>query len=210
MSDTYEYKGYTISITEDDNPKSPREWDNLGTMICSHRRYDLGDTDHPYKHTIRRMLSDYGYVDMQELIDVIQQNEGEIIWLPLYLYDHGNITMYTDNNTTYHQHAAWDSGVVGMIYVSKAQVRKEYGWKHITKERANTILGYLRNEVTTYDQYLTGDVYGYEISKDDDELDSCWGFFGEDYCRQEAESIVDWHVKEETERAQAAVPVTVE
>ena len=41
--------------------------------------------------------------------------------------------------------------------------------------------------------YLTGEVYGYEIEDPDGEEDgdSCWGFYGFDYCMQEARSIVD-------------------
>lgn len=38
-----EYRGHTIKIYLDDAPESPREWDNLGTMLCSHKRYNLGD-----------------------------------------------------------------------------------------------------------------------------------------------------------------------
>lgn len=46
MSYTYEeeeYRGCTIRIEQDDNPESPREWDNVGTMVCFHDRYNLGD-----------------------------------------------------------------------------------------------------------------------------------------------------------------------
>ena len=32
-----------LSIYFDSCPTNPREWDNLGTMVCGHRRYDLGD-----------------------------------------------------------------------------------------------------------------------------------------------------------------------
>ena len=54
------------------------------------------------------------------------------------------------------------------------------------------------NEVETYDQYLTNNVYGYELTKTvfeqekcphcgeviheyeaDENVDSCWGFFGD-------------------------------
>ena len=38
------YKGFTISILQDAFPANPRtEWENIGTMICSHPRYELGD-----------------------------------------------------------------------------------------------------------------------------------------------------------------------
>ena len=34
---------YTYEIIQDTEPESPRERDNLGTMFCKHRRYNLGD-----------------------------------------------------------------------------------------------------------------------------------------------------------------------
>lgn len=43
---TEEYKGYIINVFQDDNPESPREWDNLGAMYCFHRHYNLGDKHH--------------------------------------------------------------------------------------------------------------------------------------------------------------------
>ena len=36
----------TFDISPDEMADSPRSWDNLGTMVCWHRRYQLGD-----KHT---------------------------------------------------------------------------------------------------------------------------------------------------------------
>jgi len=41
--ETTKYRGCTIEVMADDGIESPREWDNLGTMVCSHKRYDLGD-----------------------------------------------------------------------------------------------------------------------------------------------------------------------
>ena len=32
-----------IRIVHDDDPESPREWDNLGRMVTYHHRYGLGD-----------------------------------------------------------------------------------------------------------------------------------------------------------------------
>ncbi len=34
-----EHRDYVISIFCDENPESPREWDNLGTMYTAHRHY---------------------------------------------------------------------------------------------------------------------------------------------------------------------------
>jgi hypothetical protein len=57
---------YEIQIIPDSDPESPREWDNLGTMICQHRRYNLGD-----KHNYD--LSNCGsWFDIQKAKEVLE------------------------------------------------------------------------------------------------------------------------------------------
>jgi hypothetical protein len=36
-------KKYKLTVSKDDYPESPREWSDIGTMLCSHSRYNLGD-----------------------------------------------------------------------------------------------------------------------------------------------------------------------
>lgn len=56
---------------------------------------------------------------------------------------------------------------------------------------------YMEAMVEELDQYLSGDVYGYIIEDEDDEIvDSVWGFYGYDYCKQEAQRALDWLKKE--------------
>ena len=69
-------------------------------------------------------------------------------------------------------------------------VDTEYGWKNITAKRRKRIEGYLQDEISTLDNYYTGEVFGYRImpeSDDDNELDSCWGFYGTE-CMKELEA----------------------
>ena len=181
-----EYKGHTIKIFLDDMAESPREWDNLGTMVCFHGRYNLGDKhdfDSPY--------------DLEQFL-----KHSGAIHLPLYLYDHSGITM---NTTGFH--CPWDSGQVGVIYITKNTIRKEMSRKkgkkyipikHVSKHDKARALALLRSEVKTYDDYITGNVTGFVIEKDDEHVDSCWGFLG-DYDGEygsltEAKSIVDAEV----------------
>lgn len=174
--ETINYKGYVIEIYPDEIPENPRTvWDNLGTIVCNHRRYDFTDKDTEYN------------VDTIPFKDVIS--------LPLYLLDHSGITM----NTTGFD-CPWDSGQVGWIYVKKDTAQSEYG--DLTPECIEKIKGVLRSEVKTYDHYLTGSVYGYTIKdKDGEEIESLWGFYGdhkESGLLSEAEGIIDRH-KTETE-----------
>jgi hypothetical protein len=189
MSTEKRISNYLIEVIQDESPESPREWDNLGTMICFHGRYDLGDK-HDYQS------GDYSGWDEQR--KDIEKKENACVILPLYLYDHSGITMKTSPFG-----CNWDSGQVGWIVVSKEQVRKEYNVKRINKELIEKVTKVLEGEVETYDQYLTGDVYGYRISKvtecdfgheHKEEVDSCWGFYGEEECMTEAEGIVDYYL----------------
>ena len=177
-------KKYRIKIIQDENPFSPREDDNLGTMVCFHSRYNLGD-----KHDFSR----------EEAREFLKSKEI-CVSLPLYLYDHSGITMNTSGFS-----CRFDTCCVGFTYVTKEQVRKEYGVKRITKEVIEKVTKVLEGEVETYDQYLRGDVYGYEIyevttcsegHEHEKFVDSCWGFYGEEYCMTEAESIVGSFVEE--------------
>jgi hypothetical protein len=96
---------------------------------------------------------------------------------PLYLYDHSGIRMSTDSFIGRAQHAEWDSGQVGWIYASYKDIEKEYGSLNPeTIERADRLLD---SEVKTYDAYISGQCYGFQLYKDGEEIDSCWGFLGD-------------------------------
>jgi hypothetical protein len=193
---TSEHKvgNYIIEVFPQMNPESPRDWDNFGTMVCFHRRYNLGD-----KHNYNG--SNYG--GWEEQRKDIEKNENVCVILPLYLYDHSGITIKTSPFG-----CSWDSGQVGWIFISKDKVKKEFNLKRISKEVKERAEKILESEVLTYDQYLTGDIYGYEISKvtecelgheHKESLESCWGFYGEDNCMDEAKSVLSYYTEKEKE-----------
>ena len=178
--ETTTYRGFNINILQDEDPINPRtEQDHLGTMVCWHNRYDLGD-----KHNF----------DTEE--DFKEWAEGQDLFIfPLYLYDHSGITI-----STRPFHCSWDSGQVGWIYMTKEKFRKEctrpgkpeadgichtwYPIKHITRKDRERAMNILQEEVDVYDLYLTGQVYGYQVepveaNKGINCNESCWGFYGD-------------------------------
>ena len=178
---------YKIEVIQDESPESPRTWDNLGTMVCFHNRYGLGD-----KHN-------YTFSGWDNVEKDIIRNENVGVMLPLYLFDHSGITMNTTGFS-----CPWDSGKVGFIFISKEKMLKEYGGKIVTQTLKDKVEGYLKSEVETYDQYLTGDVYGYRVSEvktcsegheHEEELDSCWGYYGQENCMLEGVGIVEYYIK---------------
>lgn len=159
-----------VRIVQDDMNDTPRDWDTLGTMVCWHPRYDLGD-----KHEFKAP---------EDFKEFMKEHSFEMVVLPLYLYDHSGITMSTELNYPFNDR--WDAGQVGWIYCMFDRVKLE--WGKVTEVTVKKTKDVLRGEVETYDKYLTGDVWGYIVERCSvcptcgdiqwEALDSCWGFYG--------------------------------
>jgi len=214
----FEYKNHTVKIVEDDDAESSREWDNVGTMACWHRRYTLGDVqpngdihdhmceliceyDPGFEERLDRRLAQ-AWDKMTRDISFEKRLEESArignaaiekafdkyyISLPLYLYDHSGITMNTTGFS-----CPWDSGQVGIIYVKKEDAKKEWEKQRLSKKVYSQVEQQLKAEVETYDMFLCGQVYGFEVYDADGEItDSCYGYYGLDYCISEAKAVLD-------------------
>jgi hypothetical protein len=213
--------GISLEIFFDEDPLNPREeFDNLGTMVCFHRRYSLGDK-HPYsspKEFFRGLATDVNPV-LSETIEYLENGRGgvvlseqqngaekceemvdklikktlseKVIMLPLYLYDHSGISMSTNPFS-----CSWDSGQVGYIYVTKEEAKREFDMKRTSKKFEDLIKKRLIAEVEEYNKFLTGEVYGYcVVDEGENFLDSCWGYYDLEDCKKEGHSMMEHHEK---------------
>lgn len=192
---------YTIKIEQDDAPESPREWDNLGVMCLDHKRhivpweYEGVDKDHPVYYengSLWQPRQCKSWSDVKQALRQAVNREGDeiVVILPVYAYDHSVFDISTQIEP-YWWHAAWDSGQLGFIFITRSKVLAEYGWKKITPERRAKLADRLATEVKTYSQWVNGDVYGYIITDEDDEpVDSCWGYFGHEAAEKAAKEAV--------------------
>lgn len=195
---------YTLEVIRDDYPDDTRNWSNLCTMVCWHSHYRLGDKhgfDNPdelMQHlyldvTSKHWCDDHESDDWRDVYKALKET-NLILIKAINMYDHSDITVSTSNSYPYNDR--WDAGCVGFIYVTKKTIFEECGGitEENWKERADK---YLEGEMKTYDQFLTGDVYGYRLTKkiiekeicphcgevireyeDEVEEDSCFGFYG--------------------------------
>jgi len=179
--------GYCLRIYRDENPFNPRtEWDNFGIMVCWHNKYDLGDT---------KFINEMSEKEFHKHLKAGEK----CIYKNLYLYDHSGITMSVKPFSR-----AGDSEEVGFIYVTPEMIKKEFNITEITEEIIEKVYNILDSEVKIYDQYLTGEVYGFSLDCINygklnlmnlkfenltnsqqhlflDDVDSCFGFFGDDF-----------------------------
>ena len=190
----------TIEIKQELYPMDPRrESDNMGTMYAEHRRYTLGDKD-----------ADPPYVDDWDRWDnEIRRLRPEIaLIVPLYFHDHSLIGMSAGTPYYYQDTRGrlfamtrsgarkradkqdWDHGTPMWIYLTRDTLLHEYGGLRVTKNKLARAIKCLLGEVETYNSYLEGDVYGYVIEDENGEhLDSCWGFYGWEWCETEAKDV---------------------
>ena len=160
-----EDNNYFMSIEQDFDPENPRDYECLSHMVCWMKRVSLGDV-HNFD----------SYEEFKEYCASVKNSGDEIFVLPLYAYIHSGICVSTKKFNDY-----FDSGMAGYIYVLKSEILnegiKETEWKDKAVEIVNS-------EIKVYNQFLEGDVYGYRLFRKDgdewNEVDSCWGFYGDD------------------------------
>jgi hypothetical protein len=205
LIETIKHAGHTIEIHYDVNPFSPRIWDNLGTIIYSASDYVLGDIECDIDDHLYGLCTDI-HPDFPE--EQFEEHGWKILEkyyhiLSVYAYIHGAATIRTGSFS-----CSWDSGQSGFIYCLKETMRKEIG--NYSEERGDEAL---RQEIKTYDGYLTGQTYGYVVKdQDGDTIESCYGFIGEsgkDYMINEAKSAAEFNQEKveklESETALASV-----
>lgn len=148
ITKTYKQTSVRVVQSYDEFAESPRNWDNLTTIICHHRRYALGDVEVSREFT--------GYDSLKELKKALVDSYGEMAYIkPLSLYDHSMQTLSIGEPTD-----RWDSGYVGFIFVTKEQARRWYGVKRVTKTILEKIEKSAQAEVEEYNKIcLWGEVY---------------------------------------------------
>ena len=169
MSDVEMYKGYEISVVVDENPESPREWENLGTMVCWHKDYELGDEQPKcdpvdWLSDLLEKLDGSAFVEDPDLEwrsnSILDALSEVLVSLPLFLYEHGELWMSTDNSH-WPFNCRWDCGQVGWIYADRPHVKVEFGgWNAEAREKARERM---EEEIATYSSYLHGAVFGWMV-----------------------------------------------
>ncbi len=162
--------GHRIEIHHDLDPESPRQWENLGTFQVYHRRYASPDP-------------------IERDPPVIKPDE---IGLKVWGYDHGGIIYATGEQNPFS--CPWDSGFAGIIYVSRHKARTWLGTGRLTKKHEAKVREILEHEVSIYNEWANGEVYGFKVfDPEGEEIDSCWGFYGSDrdYMIQQAKEAIE-------------------
>lgn len=196
-----------LQVTYDDCSDaldSPRNCDNLCNITTYYRNHSIGDIkncslEEMYNNIIQTLCEEAGGLDklsddlLAELdnnlvIDVYsalvaaieKEMDKYFIWLPIYLYNHSSIAISTQPFN-----CRWDSGRIGYIYMTKAAAQDSFAsapavlLKHVYE--------LLTDEVKTYNQFINGDVYRWQVLLKDSNNNwfienSCGSYYNEAAC----------------------------
>lgn len=178
---TIQQGNYIAKVHYDESPLNPRHFTNISHMVCFHKRYSLGDVN-----TNEYKFEDYNsWGDMRG--DIMRRENVRMI-KPLFLYDHGNISISMNDFAD-----PWDSGQIGFIYVTNEEA------EGISDDK---LVAMLVNEVDEYNAYLNGEVYMYTIYEEEvcnmgcahqQWIDGGSGYFDIDDCMSEALSQLEYY-----------------
>ena len=175
--ETINYKGFSINIYQDDDCESPDNWENNDAFIVyDHRQFNVERK---------------GF-DPETIFEHIQETkkffyDGYFVF-PLYAYIHSGVSLSL-GNSCYPFTDRWDVSTTGFVLVKRAK----YTWtRTISEKLAQSI-------VNVWNDYLSGNVYGFQIEdKDGNDIDSCWGFYGnynDNDMLTDAKSDIDCHIR---------------
>lgn len=145
---------------------------------------NISDED---QEAIDKISFSYGSNDMVTAINILRKYDAAVV-LPVHAYIHGGITISTTPFSD-----RFDSGQLGWIFAGGKEVdafkeswspawREEYYAGKSDKEILET---FLVSEVKEYDDYLCGNVYGYEVDIDGAVVESCWNYIGDEKYAEE-------------------------
>ena len=165
-----------VRIVQDEDVETPRSWSNLSKMIFTGGYKHLGD-----KHEVdfdEEFHSRQDFIERGE--EIVRKHFKDVaVCYAVHMYKHSGESISIDYSGQYT--CRWDSGTIGFAIVTKEDIRKEYNIKRVTKKYIDKCENIVRGEIKTLDQYISGEVYGYIVEDEDENvIDSCYGFFGDD------------------------------
>lgn len=168
---------YLIKIFPDEQPDSPNDWfDEERFLVFDHRQF---------------YVERKGF-DPKDIFEDGEKVKGYHVFR-CYAYIHSGVALAVESHSF--PDARWDVSFKGFWLIK----REKGTWTRAQALKAAEGL------CSTWNEYLSGDVYGYKIYKVHkcdlghehlEELDSCWGYYGQEECMKEAEGIVEYYQTE--------------
>lgn len=181
--DTYEHAGVPVRIVYDEDADRMTDTDYQASEILYSGEYDFKTKsvpklgawyrDDPSSAVMCRWLTLFG---------------GYALAIPFNLADYGSGGLRASLTTPD------DDPANGYLVLSREAYEKEFGQygMPLSGDAEHTAEKTCRAEFATFAAYVEGDVYGFIVAEDTEDEDSCWGFYGFDYCKEAADEAAEY------------------
>lgn len=182
---TYEYRA-RLELDPYGDTDSPRDNDgNAAILVLSWSRYNLpneddtGRLDEAFERGGLRLAARYLAVAHDAVV------------VPVWGYEHGQLALSAGKRVGAFSDP-WDSGLAGLAYCRRSWARENLRAPSAGETLDDVIEQAIRAEVTYYDAWQQGDVFGWiaerrvitaEDEQDSDaweQIESVWGYIGDD------------------------------
>lgn len=192
MEQDISYKGHIIEIKRDDEPGSPKNWaDTSLFLVYEHRQFHVEQEGFEPR-------------EIAEYLNSPEDNHRHSAYkdyhiFPVEAHIHSGVSLKIfDGMKT----CSFDSSVTGFALISKKEFNCDLNRKHNEKLKDKTdeeiYRHFAQGLLDTWNQYLSGDIYGFETywvkkcsscgNGEKTFVDSCWGYYGNDH---EASGLLD-------------------
>ena len=199
MTDTIiEHRGLRLEIIRDDDASNPEDMtDSPVYLVHFHRQFERCPKEVPFSNI-------NGF---REFIREGASEEWAVFLVTAEIHGGVSLSVYSDVRSfdpDERRSLGWDTSLVGAVLIQKDP---KYWGDDITDDGfgEHTWEAVAEAHVAEWNQYLSGDVWGYRVIDPDtgDELDSCWGFYGQKHCIEEATYAADSYAAARDEKAAA-------
>lgn len=166
MKEIFVVNGYKVTVEPDPEPFNPAEdQDRHAFIVTTRNRYF--QVEGPNGETAGTIGED------------LEEWEKSYHIYKLNALIHGGVHLsITSDLKEYYM--GFDSGQIGFLLVTRSESEIPEPFE------------YAKGLIETWNQYLSGDVWGYTVEDGEENvIDSCWGFYGFDYAKREALDVAE-------------------
>lgn len=207
---------YRLRLEQDRDPQSPEEWGNTDVFLVANipRNLEVAPPTHEGKR-----LSD----DPRALVEL-----GYLVF-PVRGYVHSGVALSLPDESGrsgYPFDDLFDSGWAGFVAVhpraftsdtdESTKAWREHYHPGKTDDQIARVMA--ASEIATWNQYLSGDIWGYIVERvttcdqgDEhaEQVDSCWGYYGQKDAQEQGELVLKAYEDEAAKEAAKAAPSPV-
>jgi hypothetical protein len=188
-AETYEHAGIPVRIVYDQHAENPYySFDQASDLLYS-GEWDFKTEPVPSPGYRAWYREDPSSAVMCRWLTMFA---GYALAIPFHLADYGSGGL-----------RAWlttpdDEPASGYLVLTREAYDKEFGQygMPLSGDAEHTAEKTCRAEFSTFASYVEGDVYGFIVAEDTSDEDSCWGFYGFDYCKEAANEAAEYVAEE--------------